>query len=186
MRANRRESVLVLAVAFLGTFFLACSHENPPVDMPTPTRTLPAESTATTTSASLPAQGSSSQVHISETIATACNIHFDNKVETPKFDFDQSVVRPDDAGLLEQVAQCVTTGPLKGRHLRLVGRADPRGESEYNFALGENRATSVRAYLGSLGVDSTTMSVTSRGKLDATGTDEPTWQLDRRVDLDIL
>ncbi|MGO8994098.1 MAG: hypothetical protein ACLQVI_12280 [Polyangiaceae bacterium] len=29
------------------------------------------------------------------------------------------------------------------------------------------------------------MTTTSRGKLDATGTGETTWQLDRRVDLDL-
>jgi hypothetical protein len=83
------------------------------------------------------------------------------------------------------VAKCVTTGALKGRTLHLVGRADPRGTVEYNFVLGESRADSVSSYLEGLGVDSSRITSTSRGKLDATGTDEPTWQLDRRVDVDL-
>ena len=66
----------------------------------------------------------------------------------------------------------MTSGPLQGRSLRLVGRADPRGETEYNFALGSARAGSVDTYLIDLGLDSARVSMTSRGKLDATGTDE--------------
>jgi peptidoglycan-associated lipoprotein len=66
-----------------------------------------------------------------------------------------------------------------------MGRADPRGETEYNFVLGESRASSVRTYLMGLGLDGSRISTTSRGKLDATGTDEAGWQLDRRVDVDL-
>lgn len=49
----------------------------------------------------------------------------------------------------------MTTGSLKGRSLRLVGRADPRGEVEYNFVLGESHAGNIGARsdpsLGQLG-----------------------------------
>ena len=85
--------------------------------------------------------------------------------------------------MLDQVARCVTTGPLKGRTLRLTGRADPRGEQEYNMTLGSSRADAVARYLRALGVTSNQLTETSRGKLDATGTDEASWQLDRRVDI---
>jgi peptidoglycan-associated lipoprotein len=54
---------------------------------------------------------------------------------------------------------------------------------EYNFVLGEHRAGSVERYLEQLGVAKAKLSETSRGKLDATGTDENGWQRDRRVDL---
>ena len=85
--------------------------------------------------------------------------------------------------VLAQIAKCVTTGPLAGRALELVGRADPRGESEYNMALGERRASSVREYLSRLGVDRAKLIESSRGKLDAMGTDENGWRRDRRVDI---
>jgi outer membrane protein OmpA-like peptidoglycan-associated protein len=41
-------------------------------------------------------------------------------------------------------------------------------------------------YLVALGVPSTQMRETSRGALDATGSDQAAWQADRRVDVDIL
>ncbi len=111
----------------------------------------------------------------------ACNI---NSVDrAPKFDFDQSVLQQQDRGVLAQVAKCFTTGPLKGRSLKLIGRADPRGEVEYNFVLGEHRAGGVESYLAQLGVSGGKMIETSRGKLDANGADEAGWQRDRRVDL---
>jgi outer membrane protein OmpA-like peptidoglycan-associated protein len=91
-----------------------------------------------------------------------------------------------DQTVLGQVARCVTDGPLRGRVLKLVGRADPRGEVEYNMALGARRADSAERYLKDRGVDTRRMTETSRGKLDATGTDESSWARDRRVDVDLI
>jgi peptidoglycan-associated lipoprotein len=106
--------------------------------------------------------------------------------EAPKFDFDKSAILPEDRDVLAAVATCVTTGPLKGRSVKLVGRADPRGTEEYNMALGERRSSNVLRYLTGLGVPPTQLHETSRGALDATGSDEAAWRQDRRVDLDIL
>jgi len=50
--------------------------------------------------------------------------------------------------------------------------------------LGSSRASSVASYLAALGVSRSQMAETSRGKLDATGTDDTSWQLDRRVDIE--
>ena len=120
-------------------------------------------------------------VNISGEIREACKI--DDSERSPKFDFDSTSLSSSDRDVLEQVAKCLTVGPLKGRAVELVGRADPRGETEYNMGLGETRATSVKKYLGNLGVDGTKMTETSRGELDATGKDEEGWRRDRRVDL---
>ena len=59
------------------------------------------------------------------------------------FAFDSANVRPDDARVLDQVATCFSSGPLKGRTLKLVGHADPRGGSDYNMTLGQSRADAV-------------------------------------------
>jgi peptidoglycan-associated lipoprotein len=67
--------------------------------------------------------------------------------------------------------------------LVLVGRADPRGEAEYNMNLGATRADAVKHYLAQLGVAGGRLATTSRGALDAQGHDETTWATDRRVDL---
>jgi len=129
---------------------------------------------------------SGTAVSVSGDLVRACNIVVDNVAQAPKFEFAASAVSSEDRGVLDQVAKCLVTGPLKGRSLKLVGRADPRGEVEYNFALGTQRAGSVVAYLAQQGLDRAKMLETSRGKLDATGTDEASWALDRRVDIVLL
>lgn len=113
----------------------------------------------------------------------AWKLNLDNVDSAPKFDFDRSALVAQDNAVLSQIAKCVTSGPLAGRALDLVGRADPRGTGDYNKALGGRRASSVRDYLSGLGVDGTKLSLSSRGELDSTGTDVSGWQRDRRVDI---
>jgi peptidoglycan-associated lipoprotein len=64
-----------------------------------------------------------------------------------------------------------------------VGHADPRGGSDYNMTLGQSRADSVAMYLVKKGMDKSKAESSSRGAMDATGSDEPTWARDRRVDM---
>lgn len=122
-------------------------------------------------------------VHVDRELARLCKITFGNVEKAPKFNFDDATLLPEDRDVLVQVARCVTTGPLAGRGLSLVGRADPRGELEYNLVLGEHRADGVGSYLALLGVEQGKMAKTSRGELDAEGTDEDGWHRDRRVDI---
>jgi peptidoglycan-associated lipoprotein len=122
-------------------------------------------------------------VRLDDELARVCNVTFGNVDRAPKFDYDEASLLPQDRDVLEQVAKCVTTGPLKGRKLGLVGRADPRGETEYNMVLGDHRADAVHIYLARLGVAPTGMSKTTRGELDAEGKDDESWALDRRVDI---
>ncbi len=125
----------------------------------------------------------SQRLAVSPEIALRCSIQVNDVGRAPKFDYDEAALLPEDRDVLEQVAKCVTVGPMKGRHLMLVGRADPRGETEYNMVLGQNRAETVRDYLLHLGVAYEKLSQTSRGELDADGKDEDSWRLDRRVDI---
>ena len=120
---------------------------------------------------------------VADDLLKACNIQLSNVDRAPKFDFDDADLLPEDRDVLEQVAKCVTTGPLRGRALSLVGRCDPRGEVEYNMVLGDYRAETVHDYLAKLGVSPNAMTRTTRGDLDAEGKDEDGWQRDRRVDI---
>ncbi len=124
-------------------------------------------------------------VNLSDELLKACKIRPESASHAPKFDFDDADLLPEDRDVLEQVARCVTTGPLKGRSLALVGRCDPRGETEYNMVLGDYRAESVHDYLAKLGVAEDAMARTSRGELDAEGKDEQGWRTDRRVDVSL-
>lgn len=70
--------------------------------------------------------------------------------QTVYFDFDSSVVKPSDIGKVETVASHLQSNP---RHSVLIeGHCDERGTEEYNRALGERRALSVRESLVSMGV----------------------------------
>ncbi|HEX5059663.1 MAG TPA: OmpA family protein [Kofleriaceae bacterium] len=123
---------------------------------------------------------------MSEDLAKKCSLRFANADAAPKFALDEAELLPADRDILEQVAQCLTRGPLQARTVHLIGRADPRGTDEYNLGLGTRRAESVRAYLQRLGVPASRLSPTTRGELDASGTDETTWRRDRRVDLELV
>ena len=107
----------------------------------------------------------------------------DSVEKAPKFEFDKSDLLPADIDVLKQIAECFTTGPLKDAGLRLVGRADPRGTLEYNDHLGMRRSNSVATKLEEFGVGAERIDKISRGKRDARGTDEETWQIDRRTDV---
>ena len=130
-----------------------------------------------------PAKPVSPSLAASDEVLEACKMNLDNVDTAPKFDFDKSVLLPADMDVLAKVAECFSTGPLKGDRMLLVGRADPRGTREYNDALGMRRADTVATYMEQHGIDGARIERTSRGKDDATGTDEATWATDRRVDM---
>lgn len=103
----------------------------------------------------------------------------------PKFKFDDATLHTADRELLASLARCLTTGPLNNASIWLVGRADPRGSTEYNMALGANRASEVASYLAAAGVQASRLYTTSRGELDARGVDESSWAEDRRVNISL-
>ncbi|HWU85679.1 MAG TPA: OmpA family protein [Kofleriaceae bacterium] len=122
---------------------------------------------------------------VSDELVKQCKLQFGNLETAPRFHFNRAELLPEDRSVLEHVAQCVTTGPLQGRVIELTGRADPRGTEEYNLGLGARRAETVGTYLKRLGVPAAQLSKTTRGALDATGTDEASWRIDRRVDMKV-
>lgn len=126
-------------------------------------------------------------LHLSGTIARVCGIHVDGEAsEKVDFEFDSAAISEGDRALLGGVARCMTDGALRGQSVKLVGRTDPRGEAEYNMGLGESRANAVQRYMHDLGVEKPRLMATSRGKIDAVGTDEASWARDRRVDIELL
>jgi peptidoglycan-associated lipoprotein len=179
--SKTRSLALVLAGAALGgAMTLGCGGDKPPPKTPDTASVAPV---ATASTPRLPEKApdspTASAVRISDEIVQACGI----SAPDAYFAFDSDHVRKDDARVLEQVTTCFSTGPLKGRTLKLVGHADPRGGSDYNVTLGQKRADSVDEYILGRGMDKTRTESTSRGAMDATGTDEPSWARDRRVDV---
>jgi peptidoglycan-associated lipoprotein len=120
-----------------------------------------------------------SQINISDEIKKACGISDSDAY----FEFDSANIRPQDQKVLQQLADCFSKGPLKGREMRLVGHADPRGEPEYNMVLGSRRADNVKNQIAQKGLTAEKIATSSRGEMDSSGTDEASWARDRRVDV---
>jgi len=119
-----------------------------------------------------------SSVKIDDAILKACG-----DMPSAPFAFDSSDVSPEAANVLDAVARCFISGPLKGQRMNLVGHADPRGEAEYNLGLGHRRAGSIQSFLAKKGVEGGQMATSSKGEFEATGTDEAGWARDRRVEI---
>lgn len=165
------------------------------VKAPEAAASAPAGQTSTTSAALAAgkAGGSSAQtpvvftpgLSVSDFIARACGIAPRGKAITPSFEYDSASLVDADRQVLAEVAKCLSEGALKGKAVVLVGRADARGEPEYNMTLGESRADTVHRYMVDLGVGKDRMRSTSRGEIDATGTNEEGWANDRRVDIEL-
>lgn len=123
--------------------------------------------------------GSKSQLNISDEIKKACGITTTDAF----FAYDSANVLPEAKELMKKLATCFSTGPLAKRQMRLVGHADPRGDEDYNMVLGSKRADSVKTAVTAAGLPTSQVVTTSRGEMDATGTDEAGWSRDRRVDI---
>lgn len=119
-------------------------------------------------------------------ITDDCRLELGDVDRAPKFARGESALTVMDDSVLRFIAECVTSGPLAGRTLLLIGHADPRGTRDRNLDLGFERARTLGARFEGLGVDRSRIQETSRGERDATGTDEAGWRTDRRVDIVVV
>jgi len=99
------------------------------------------------------------------------------------FDYDSSEIAPQYRGAVDAHAAFLAKNP--GRTVTLEGHADERGSREYNLALGERRAQSVRNMMTLQGVAATQVRTTSYGeeRPAAEGSDENAWSQNRRVEI---
>lgn len=161
------------ALIVLGALVMSCGGERKPVRPPLAEASIKVGTV----------QRAGASLGVSEDLAQACKLELTDPANAPKFDFDRSELLPLDEAVLNKVAVCLTTGPLRGRSLHLVGRTDARGEPQYNMVLGAHRASGVADYLARAGLERSRVDLTSRGALDANGVDDVGQQADRRVDL---
>jgi peptidoglycan-associated lipoprotein len=105
------------------------------------------------------------------------------KLQPVYFDFNESVLTNEATQAIDADFDCIQKA---GRAVQLIGRTDPRGTEEYNLALSEKRAWSVRERLRRRGIADNQMRVLPKGELEATGRDEAGWAQDRRVDFEWL
>lgn len=100
------------------------------------------------------------------------------------FDFDSSIVKPEYNGTIDGYAKLLRQGQRK---LTIEGHADERGGHEYNLALGQRRAESVRKSLELLGVKEDQVEAISYGEERpvAQGHDEESWAKNRRAEFKV-
>lgn len=98
------------------------------------------------------------------------------------FDFDQSTLKAESRAVLMAHAAKLKDMPMS---VRLEGHADERGTREYNMALGERRANSVRNFLVLQGVDGSLIETISYGEESPAvyGSSETSYAQNRRVEL---
>ena len=78
------------------------------------------------------------------------------------FDFDKAELRADAQEAVEADAKFLVANPkIK---VKIEGHCDERGTNEYNLALSERRAQSVKRHLTALGVDAKRISTISYGE----------------------
>jgi peptidoglycan-associated lipoprotein len=98
------------------------------------------------------------------------------------FEFDSDDISGSAEEKLRAKAEILRANP--GLRLRVEGHADQRGSTEYNLALGQRRAESVRAWLSAYGIDESRLNTLSYGKerlLDE-GNDESSYARNRRAE----
>ncbi|MFM2066106.1 MAG: hypothetical protein RLZZ584_1015 [Pseudomonadota bacterium] len=120
--------------------------------------------------------------------ATALPAHLDPNSDIARrrsvfFEFDQAAAKADSRSVIELHGKYLSTNPKLA--VRIEGNADERGSTEYNLALGQRRAESVRQALKLLGVADGQMETSSWGeeRPQAAGHDEAAWAQNRRADL---
>ena len=105
---------------------------------------------------------------------------FSQNVKDVFFDYDKYDIRPDQQGSIQSNAQFLAQH--SNVNFTIEGHCDERGSTEYNLALGDNRATAVKNALVQAGVNGSRIKTISYGKEKpfCTASNEQCWQQNRR------
>ncbi|HET9039255.1 MAG TPA: OmpA family protein, partial [Gemmatimonadales bacterium] len=101
------------------------------------------------------------------------------------FDYDRDQLRDDGMATLDAKSAVLLANPAIT--LVITGHTDERGTAEYNLALGQRRAATVKRYLVGKGIAEGRMSTQSMGDSQpvAAGSDESAYQQNRRAEFEV-
>jgi peptidoglycan-associated lipoprotein len=104
------------------------------------------------------------------------------KAEIVYFAFDDASLTPEGMARLDAIAAHMKTNTKE--KLKVEGHCDDRGSIEYNLALGQRRAESVRKYLETVGIGADRLQAVSFGseKPAVAGQGEEAWSKNRRAE----
>ena len=110
---------------------------------------------------------------------------FEQNVKDIYYDYDAYTVRAQDQAVLQADAAFLKQHP--NIHFTIEGHCDERGSTEYNLALGDNRASSAKNALVQLDIPAASIRTISYGKEKpfCTESNEQCWQQNRRAHLAI-
>ncbi|HZM62757.1 MAG TPA: peptidoglycan-associated lipoprotein Pal [Vicinamibacterales bacterium] len=179
----RNQKLIVIAI-ILAAVTADCSRNKKPIATPQPTPTLPA---VPDTPPPAPPQ------RVEDAPIAQPRLGEDDLADRSIDDLNRnSPLKPifflvdsadlDDSGRSIATANAEVLKKNPSWAVTIEGHCDERGTAEYNLALGERRASAVKAYLASLGVSSDRMKTVSYGKefpFDM-GHTEDAWSKNRR------
>ena len=105
---------------------------------------------------------------------------------TVYFDYDKSDVRDDTRAAIELKLPILAANPRL--RVRIQGHTDERGSDEYNLALGQRRAATIKRYFTDHGVDESRVEIVSFGRERpaSAGDDDAARAKNRRAEFEIL
>lgn len=171
----------LLVVSLTGLLF-GCSSDK--VKEGEPVKVEDLSSSATDASS----EGTGAQAYGTDDSSTSAFTDLDDpqsplSVRTIYFEYNSSEIKSEYRSTIEAHAAYLVSNP--DTSITLEGHADERGSREYNLALGEDRAQSIKQHMSLLGASSSQIRLVSYGEerpaID--GHDEASWQQNRRVEI---
>ena len=163
-----------ITLLFTAAFLVACSGSDTKESEEAAAAAAAAQSEAEQAEASASAAATAERTRLREAAMAVGNVFY--------FEYDSSALTVDAQRSLD-----AHIGLLQGNEdtVRLEGHTDERGTRDYNIALGERRANSVRDYMAVNGVASYRIETVSYGEEQPTayGSGESNWAQNRRVEL---
>ncbi len=170
-----KKAALYLATAMLAA---ACASKETKTEAPVADRSTPppvaSTAPAPTTAPTRPAPIAANPLRDPSNILSKRSVYFD---------YDSNLVKDEFRPLVQAHSRYMTD--KRDSRIRIEGNCDERGSREYNLALGQRRAESVKKIMTVLGVQDGRVETISYGeeKPVAQGHDESAWSKNRRADI---
>lgn len=174
----------IVFVAILALLLGACASKGPTATAPEPSEPAPVATPAPTPETTVPeatAEPVPSVEVQSELPEDLQELNRRGYLQDIFFATDEYDLSAEARSTLATNAQWLQQYPSV--RILVEGHADERNTRDYNLALGERRATAVRDYFVSLGIDPSRVQTISYGEERpfALGHDESAWRLNRRA-----
>jgi peptidoglycan-associated lipoprotein len=189
MRTTRRITIVLAASAALALTLgiVGCSKKAKTTDIPETTTAPPAEAPKpaapppTTVAEPFPAQ----QIDKAPVETSIDDLNRQGVLKTIYFAYNSDDLDDTSKATLQANAAWLNAHPT--HTVEIGGHCDERGSTGYNVALGDRRASSVKQYLTTLGVNGSKLTPISYGeeKPADPGHDEAAWSKNRRAEFTI-